>query len=83
MKAKTKRKVGGTLVCLFCGGLGAFAGALVSNFSFPYIIVSFFAVIGFAVLGVLVFAVVYDNREEERRSYPTPSSWDKLYEDEN
>ena len=80
---KSKRKtIGRTLVCLFCGGLGAIAGALLSNYSFPYIIVSFFAVIGFSVLGVLVFAIIYDDRDDDR-SYPTPSSWDKLYEDEN
>jgi len=41
---------------------------------------AFFSLIGFVVLAVLTYAEVTDE-QEETHSYPTPSGFDKKFED--
>lgn len=84
MTMKKAKSIGTWLLAGFCLGVGIIIGYIAANFTWQHILIGFFAFIGFCVLAVLTYAAIFDDtpeQEEEIHSYPTPSGWDKSYEE--
>jgi len=68
------------VVFAFIFGCGVLTGYIATNFTWSFILVGFFAFIGFCVLAVLTYAAVTDE-PEETRSYPANWGFDKKFEE--
>lgn len=80
MTIKKAKSIGAWLLGGFCLGVGVIIGWIATNFTWSFILVGFFAFIGFVVLAVLTYAAVTDE-PEETRSYPANCGFDKKFED--
>lgn len=77
---KQKKRFARIILFTFIFGVGIIFGWVAANFTASTILMAFFSLIGFVVLAVLTYAVVTDE-QEETHSYPTPSGFDKKFED--
>lgn len=77
---KQQKRFARLILFSFIFGCGALTGYIATNFTWSFILVGFFAFIGFVVLAVLTYAAVTDE-PEETRSYPANWGFDKKFED--
>ena len=77
---KQQKRFARIILFTFIFGVGIIFGWVAANFTASTILMAFFSLIGFVVLAVLTYAEVTDEKEETH-SYPTPSGFDKKFED--
>lgn len=75
-----REKIIATIAVVLGATTGTALGYWIAKFEWSYLIVLFFALVGFMTLAALTLSVLIDVRREDR-SYPVPDPFDTSYEE--